>query len=97
MAYVRRPALGEIDEFHVMGPVINLATRLRNRAGASQVLVGAGTHRLTRGIFAYESLSMTLPGIQGPVPAYRALRPRRHPIKTRGIDGLHAEMIGRLR
>ncbi len=95
MAYVRRPALGEVDEFHVMGPVINLTTRLRNRAGAGQVLVGAGTYRLTRGIFAYESLSMTLPGIQGSVSAYRTQRPRRHPIKTRGIDGLHAEMIGR--
>ncbi len=95
MAYVRRPALGEVDEFYVMGPVISLATRLRNRAGAGQVLVGAGTYRLTRGIFVYESLSMTLPGIQGSVSAYRTQRPRRHPIKTRGIDGLHAEMIGR--
>jgi DNA-binding SARP family transcriptional activator/class 3 adenylate cyclase/regulation of enolase protein 1 (concanavalin A-like superfamily) len=95
MAYIRRPAVGETAEFQVMGPVINLATRLRNRAEPGQVLVGAGTYRPTRGAFQYDTLAMALPGIQGTVPAYQLQRPYTHPTKTRGIEGLHAEMIGR--
>ncbi len=75
--------------------MVNLATRLRNRAGAGEVLVGAGAFRPTSGAFDYEEIATTLPGIKGPVPAYRVLRLRARPTKVRGIEGLSAALIGR--
>ena len=95
MAYCRRPAGGGSSAFTVMGPVVNLATRLRNRAGAGEILVGAGAFRPTSGVFDYEEIPTTFPGIKGPVPAYRVQRLRARQTKVRGIEGLSAALIGR--
>jgi len=95
MAYCRRPTGGEPSEFTVMGPVVNLATRLHNRAGAGKILVGAGAFRPTSETFDYEEIATTLPGIEGPAPAYRVQRLRARPTKVRGIKGLSAALIGR--
>ena len=82
-------------ETTVMGPVVNLASRLQARAEAGQTLVGQTTYQQTRRAFRFQPLSLTLKGIPQPLPAYRVERPRRRAAKARGIEGLGADLIGR--
>jgi class 3 adenylate cyclase/DNA-binding SARP family transcriptional activator/regulation of enolase protein 1 (concanavalin A-like superfamily) len=82
-------------ETTVMGPVVNLASRLQSQAAAGQTLVGEATYRQTRRAFRFSSLSLNVKGISEPVSAYRLVRPRRQADKSRGIEGLRAELIGR--
>ena len=78
-----------------MGPMVNLAARLRNRAGSGQILVGSAAYRPTRGVFDCAALELVLPGFARPVTAYQVLRLRSHVTKERGVEGLRAELVGR--
>ncbi|MFO7632291.1 MAG: AAA family ATPase, partial [Caldilinea sp.] len=81
----------------LMGAVVNLAVRLRNRAGSGAILVGGATYWPTRGAFDFASLELVLPGFARPVSAYQVLRLRSHITKARGIEGLRAALVGRER
>jgi class 3 adenylate cyclase/tetratricopeptide (TPR) repeat protein len=83
------------QEFGARGRVINLAARLQAKADRGQILVGNAAHRLTREEFEYAPVRLELKGIAGEVEAYSALRPRGHARKARGIEGLHAGLVGR--
>jgi len=75
---------------------VNLAARLQQAAQPSQILVGAGTYRLTRRAFDFNRIEgLSLRGIGEGMVAYEALRVKEHPEKLRGIEGLRARMIGR--
>jgi DNA-binding SARP family transcriptional activator/tetratricopeptide (TPR) repeat protein len=92
MAYCRRWGQGDVV---IMGGVVNLATRLRDRATEGQILVGRTTYRATRGLCDYTAITLTLPGFASPVAAYALVRLRPHAMKARGIEGLASELVGR--
>jgi adenylate cyclase len=79
----------------VMGPVVNLASRLQDQAEPGQILVGEATYRHTHRSFQFAALSLELKGISRPISAYAVGRALPWPGKPRGIEGLHAPLIGR--
>jgi adenylate cyclase len=83
------------QEMTVVGPVVNLASRLQGQAEPGQLLVGETTYQLTRRAFEFSSLSLQIKGLTLPVTAYTVQRALPHPEKARGIEGLRAELIGR--
>ncbi|MCX5748628.1 MAG: AAA family ATPase [Candidatus Saganbacteria bacterium] len=93
--------VGEIQtqlhsEYTAYGTDINLAKRLQEAAMAGQILVGSGTHRLTRRAFDFQEIpSLELKGFSQPVTAYVLQHIKSHPEKLRGIEGLRARMVGR--
>jgi len=93
--------VGEIQtqlhkEYTAYGTDVNLAARLQQSANPGQILVGAGTHRLTRRAFDFEIISdLSLKGFSQTVTAYSVQHVKAHPEKLRGIKGLRARMIGR--
>ena len=93
--------VGEIQtqlhsEYTAYGTDVILAARLQQNANPGQILVGAGTHRLTRRAFDFEIISdLSLKGFSQTVTAYSVLHVKAHPEKLRGIEGLRAKMIGR--
>ncbi|MBW7885469.1 MAG: AAA family ATPase, partial [Caldilineaceae bacterium] len=95
IAYCVRAGTATGVEAQLMGPMVNLAARLRNRAGSGEILVGSAAYRPTRGVFDFAGLELTLPGLARPVGAYQVLRMRSHVTKSRGIAGLQAPLVGR--
>ncbi|MEK7397747.1 MAG: adenylate/guanylate cyclase domain-containing protein, partial [Candidatus Poribacteria bacterium] len=86
----------EHHEVSAYGPDINLAKRLQEYAEPGQILVGSGTYRLTRRAFDFDVIpSLNLRGFDQPITAYSVQQMKLHPEKLRGIEGLHARMIGR--
>jgi predicted ATPase/class 3 adenylate cyclase/regulation of enolase protein 1 (concanavalin A-like superfamily) len=84
------------NEYTAYGTDINLAKRLQESAEPGQILVGAGSHRLTRKAFDFDVISdLTMKGLTQPVTAYSVKQVKVHPEKLRGIEGLRARMIGR--
>ncbi|MFC1716824.1 AAA family ATPase, partial [Candidatus Poribacteria bacterium] len=93
--------VGEIQtqlhrEYTAYGTDINLAKRLQEAAQPGQILIGTGTHRLTRRMFDFQELSfLSVKGFSQPVTAYIVQQAKERPEKLRGIEGLRARMIGR--
>jgi len=93
--------VGEIQtelhkEYTAYGTDVNLAARLQQIAEPGQILIGAGTHRLTHRAFDFETISdLMLKGFSQLVTAYSVQQVKLHPEKLRGIEGLRARMIGR--
>jgi class 3 adenylate cyclase/tetratricopeptide (TPR) repeat protein len=82
-------------EITAQGPVVVLAARLRERAQPGQILVGETVYRHTRRAFEFAAHRVEAKGFAEPVAAYEVLRPLPRPEKVRGIEGLHAALIGR--
>jgi class 3 adenylate cyclase len=82
-------------ELTVVGPIVNLASRLQGQAEPGQILVGEATFRQTCRAFTFRPFSLEIKGIARPVAAYAVARPLSRPQKARGIEGLQAELIGR--
>jgi len=83
-------------EYTAYGTDVNLAKRLQESAKPGQILVGSGTHRLTRRAFDFEIISdLSVKGFSQPITAYEVKQVKLHPEKLRGIEGLRARMIGR--
>ena len=86
------------SEYTAHSVEVNLAARLQQAAQPGQILVGAGTYRLTRRAFDFQRIEgLSLRGIGEGIVAYEALHVKEHPEKLRGIEGLRARMIGRER
>jgi hypothetical protein len=79
------------------GPVLPLASRLKEQAQPGQLLVGEAAHHQSRRAFEFTSHSFALQGSPQPVKAYVVARALPQPQKARGIEGLRAELIGRER
>jgi predicted ATPase/class 3 adenylate cyclase len=96
MMYFGTIGTNEHHEVSAYGPDINLAKRLQEYADPGQILVGSGTHRLTRRAFDFDVIqSLNLKGFDQPIIAYSVQQMKLHPEKLRGIEGLRARMIGR--
>ena len=58
----------------ILGDAVNVASRLEEAAGAGEILLGEGTHRMTRDAAVVEAVEpLALKGKSLPVPAYRLL------------------------
>jgi DNA-binding SARP family transcriptional activator/class 3 adenylate cyclase len=79
----------------LVGRVIDRAVRLAGQAQVGQILVGESTYRLTRQAFAFTPCPLDATGRDGPTRAYQVERLLLQARKTRGIEGLGAELIGR--
>lgn len=85
-----------IMNYTAIGDSVNLARRLEEAAEPGTILVSESVFRQTRRLFDYEALPpQRLKGIGREVRAYKLLKPKAQPGNLRGLDGLHAPMIGR--
>lgn len=82
--------------YTAIGDSVNMARRLEESAGPGTTLVSESLYRQTRRLFDFEVIpSLTLKNVSRPVTAYRMLGPKQKPGQVRGLEGLHAPMIGR--
>ena len=82
-------------EITAMGAAINLAARLRESAQPGEIVVGEATYHHTRRMFELTPRLVDAKGFADPVQAYLVERRMERPEKVRGVEGLHADLIGR--
>ncbi|HSL45915.1 MAG TPA: adenylate/guanylate cyclase domain-containing protein [Anaerolineales bacterium] len=83
-------------EYSALGDAINLAARMEQTAEPGTVRVAHDTYKLVKNLFEFESLGgVAVKGKSEPVLAYQALGRKFELGRTRGIEGLHAAMVGR--
>ncbi|MBA2586708.1 MAG: AAA family ATPase [Chthoniobacterales bacterium] len=83
-------------DYSVMGDAVNVAARLEDASCIGEIFVGPTTYRLTNRIFEYEAVPpLVLKGKEAPVEVYRLTGLKAAPKTMRGIQGLHAPLVGR--
>ena len=83
-------------EYSALGDAINLAARMEQTAEPGTVQVAHDTYKLVKNLFEFKALgSIEIKGKSEPVLAYQALGRRFESGRMRGIEGLHAAMVGR--
>ncbi|MDX1521227.1 MAG: AAA family ATPase, partial [Anaerolineae bacterium] len=78
-----------------LGPVINLAARLQDKAKTGQIVVSAATHHHTQRAFKFAAFPVTIRGLLQPLTVYEVQQVLPRPEKMRGIEGLRSKLIGR--
>jgi adenylate cyclase len=81
--------------FSSLGPALDVATDLVAQAGPGQILIGETAYRLTRGAFAFTTLEVAFDDAGEELTAYQVNRLLARPRKARGIEGMHARLVGR--
>lgn len=83
-------------EYTALGDAINLAARMEQTAALGTVQIAHDTFKLVKRLFEFEALGgIEVKGKSDPVLAYRVLGRKTATGALRGIEGLHAEMVGR--
>jgi class 3 adenylate cyclase/tetratricopeptide (TPR) repeat protein len=83
-------------EYTALGDAINLAARMEQTAQPGTVQIAHETYKLVKPLFEVEELGrIEVKGKSEPVLAYRVLGRKAFVGRVRGIEGLHAEMVGR--
>lgn len=82
--------------YTAIGDTVNLARRIEEAAPPGTVLVSDSVYRQVRAIFDCQQISAFNPkGIAHPVVAYQVSGIKPEPGLVRGLEGLHAPMVGR--
>ena len=83
-------------EYSALGDAINLAARMEQTAQPGTVRVAHDTYRLVKNVFEFKALGgVEVKGKSEPVLAYQVIGRKFESARTRGIEGLHAPMVGR--
>jgi tetratricopeptide (TPR) repeat protein len=83
-------------EYSALGDAINVAARMEQAAAPGTVLVANDTYKLVRNLFEFEALgAIEVKGKLEPIPAYRVIGRTAEVSHVRGIEGLHAALVGR--
>lgn len=83
-------------EYTAMGDAVNVAARMEQTAAPGTVQVSGATRALVNRLFEFEPLGMIeVKGRSQPVEAHRVNKAIPRPETIRGIEGLHAPMVGR--
>ena len=91
---------GEVDMARgthgVAGDTINVASRLRNLAGAGEIFVDTNTFHQAEGFFNFESLEPTVvKGKTEPLKAHKVLSQKDKPITIHRLSGVRADLVSR--
>jgi len=85
-------------EYSALGDAVNTAARLQSLGEPGTVLVGEETFRLVEPMFEWgPATELDLKGKSAPVVARVALAATATPVRTRGLEGVEAQLIGRER
>ena len=83
-------------EYTAMGDAINMAARMEQTAAAGTVQISDDTYRLIAPLFDVWDLGgVEVKGKDEPVHAYRVLGLEPQPGRLRGLEGIHAPLVGR--
>ena len=83
-------------EYSALGDAINLAARMEQTAQPGTLQVAHDTYKLVKNLFEFRPLGgVEVKGKSEPVLAYQALGRKFEAGQVRGIEGLHAAMVGR--
>ena len=83
-------------EYSALGDAINLAARMEQTAEPGSVRVAYDTYKLVKSLFEFKALGgIEVKGKSDPVLAYQAVSRKFEASQARGIEGLHASMVGR--
>ena len=83
-------------EYSALGDAINLAARMEQTAEPGTVRVAHDTYKLVKNLFEFRSLGgVEVKGKSEPILAYQAVSRKFEASQVRGIEGLHAGMVGR--
>jgi class 3 adenylate cyclase/tetratricopeptide (TPR) repeat protein len=83
-------------EYSALGDAINLAARMEQTAEPGSVRIAHDTFKLVKNLFDFKSLGgVEIKGKSEPVLAYQALGRKIESGDMRGIEGLHATLVGR--
>lgn len=91
-------SIGSRSEFSALGDTVNLAKRIEQVAPIGSVLISHATYKQVRGIFDVSLRNpVKLKGKSDTVQTYVVLqpKPRAFRVRTRGIEGIETEMVGR--
>jgi len=81
----------------VAGDTLNVAARLSSMGNADEIMVGSDTFYQAEGFFNFESLSpVKVKGKANPIQIYKVLDFKEKPRKVHRLQGVRADLIGRI-